>query len=79
MKAWSLLALAVLLPGGSLLALVVWWRRRQQGQHVSMEWLREADRKTERVDFQGVRFKWPINKVVNEHPAWNTKRLRKRA
>jgi hypothetical protein len=72
--------IALIVPGGLLLALGVWlarWHRQQQG--MSGAWLREVDRKEARVEFQGVGFKWPINKVINESASFNARRLRKRA
>lgn len=72
--------LLVLLSGG-LLALLVWEmaKRRRRDDRVSARWLREADRRTSRIEFVSVCWRWPINKIVNEHSRFQSARLRRTA
>jgi hypothetical protein len=69
------LVLVLLVAGMTALA---WWRRRSDQPYVSTDWLRHQLR-GEREHFDGVHWRWPVNKVVNEHARWNANRLRKRA
>lgn len=50
------------------------WRAR-----VRDSWLHEQARRETRNTFDGVSIRWPINKVLNEHSTFNTRRLRRRA
>ena len=34
--------------------------------HVSDRWLRELDRQGSRIEFHGVRWPWPLNKLMHE-------------
>ena len=44
------------------------WRRLRHPDAVSLDWLREQDRRDNRVPSDGVAITWPINKLVNESP-----------
>ena len=55
------------------------WPLLRQHNLVSSEWLQNHQRRESRVQFDGVTIKWPINKVVNEHPKFQTYKLRTRA
>lgn len=46
---------------------------------ISESWLAEQERKSDRVEFVGVRWSWPINKLKDEAGRWNASRLRRRA
>ena len=46
---------------------------------VSRAWLHEQDRADDRAPFEGVSIQWPIKKLMNEHPLWNTYKLKKSA
>lgn len=46
---------------------------------VSRQWLRDLDRKGDRIEFHGVKIAFPIRKQLNESALMNTFRLRKRA
>jgi hypothetical protein len=70
----------LLLPGGSFL-LLAWWllTRTADADRVSERWLAEQDQREEKSGIEGVSWRFPINKIVNEHGAFNAARLRKRA
>ena len=46
---------------------------------VSESWLRDQERRSTRVEFVGVRWSWPINKLRNDAAKWNTAKLKRRA
>lgn len=50
-----------------------------RGEYVSADWIRSQQRSDQRVEFHGTAIRWPLNKIVNEHGLFNSKRLRKRA
>jgi hypothetical protein len=51
-----------------------WFRRDDQ---LSSRWVQDYARSLSRIEFEGPRIKFPICKVKNEHPLWNTHKLRK--
>jgi hypothetical protein len=51
-----------------------WFRRDDQ---VSSDWLKAHGRTEQRIDFHSAPIRFPICKVKNEHPLWNTHKLRK--
>lgn len=53
------------------------WHRLTHRDAVSLDWLRDLDRKESRIVFEGVAITWPIQKFKNEHALWNTNKLRK--
>lgn len=81
------MAVAVFVPGGGVLALASWLRRRwlaheerrEQPVLVSADWLKDHQRKDQRIEFHSAPFAWPIKKVLNESSIWNREKLRKRA
>lgn len=84
MKAWLWL---LVLPFGSLAYGAIWiyrrWiaheERREQPVLVSADWLKDHQRKDQRIEFHSAPFAWPIKKVLNESSIWNREKLRKRA
>lgn len=46
---------------------------------VSESWLRDQERRSDRVEFVGVRWSWPVNKLKNDAAKWNAARLKRRA
>lgn len=46
---------------------------------VSGEWLRDQERKSDRVEFVGPSIQFPIRKLVNESGKWNARRLKRQA
>lgn len=72
------LALLLLVPGGSVIVSVLYLRRRSRADRVSEAWLQEQLER-EREAFEGIAIKWPINKLANEHPQFQTTTLRRRA
>lgn len=57
--------------------LAVWAAvRRIRARQVSRAWLRDVDRRESRVPFEGVAWRWPVNKVLNEQSRFQTARLR---
>ena len=48
-------------------------------RRVSSDWLKQRSQQDTRIEFHGVSMQWPINKRINEHALFNTKRLRRRA
>lgn len=36
--------------------------------YMSASWLKEIDRKESRIEFDGPKWNWPINKLLNESP-----------
>lgn len=75
MKGWSLAVIVLALPG------CVWglrrWRRRDET--VSSQWLRDRLRETSKVEYDGPRWRFPVNKILNEAGAFNRQKLRRRA
>lgn len=50
----------------------------RQPPAVSTRWLQDQ-RQRERVAFDGVSWRWPVNRRLNDASAWNRRRLRKSA
>lgn len=74
----------LLLTLAALLALAYGLSRvlqRKREQTVSDAWLNDQERAFLRksAQIEGVAWKWPINKVKDDHGAFNAHRLRKRA
>lgn len=55
---------------------MAWWRGELA---VSDHWLRAYDRRQERIEFHGVRIRFPIRKRLNEAAQFNRRRLRRSA
>lgn len=55
------------------------WPFRRAADRVSHKWLRELDRKGDRIEFHGVTIMWPIRKVFNESAVWNRAKDKRRA
>ena len=36
--------------------------------YMSNKWLKSNDRKATRIEFDGPKWNWPVNKLVNESP-----------
>ena len=47
-------------------------RREMNETYLSKSWLKEQDRKESRVEYNGVKWNWPINKLLNERPIENS-------
>jgi hypothetical protein len=73
---WSGALVLMLLAAG--ISVLAWWRRHRDRPYVSTDWLRHRLR-GEREHFDGVRWKWPVNKIVNEAGSFNAAKHRKRA
>ena len=43
-------------------------RREMDETYLSKSWLKEQDRKESRVEYNGVKWNWPVNKLLNERP-----------
>lgn len=56
-----------------------WLKFFRKDEAVSPQWLKEQKVRESRVTFHGVSISWPINKFVNEHPDFQTRKLRRRA
>lgn len=78
---WTVLLLALVLPGGCLLAALELWRRRTADRRdcVSARWLREQGARDETRGIDSVNWRWPVNKITAEAGRFNAARLRKRA
>ena len=54
-------------------------RRLRHPNTVSVDWLRDQDRKESRIGFEGVAWKFPVKKILNDSSLWNTNKLRRSA
>lgn len=68
---------ALVLPGGLILGRLIY--RRCQRDHVSPRWLEETYRRGLYNTYDGVAWKFPINKQRDQAGWWNRHTLRKRA
>lgn len=56
-----------------------WPFRRHAADRVSRSWLRDLDRKGDRIEFHGVKIAFPIRKMLNDSPVWNRAKDKRRA
>lgn len=70
--------LLLLVPCGGVILVVLWLRGKFSDEHVSEAWLRESDHLDGR-GFDGICWKWPVDKVRNESGLWNAHHERRRA
>ncbi len=47
--------------------------------YVSPRWLASQDRMSSRVEHHGVSIRFPVQKIANESPLWNARKLKRRA
>ena len=59
--------------------MIRFWRRWTRPNLVSADWLQNQQRRESRIEFHGVNIKFPIKKMINESPAMNRQRLKRRA
>lgn len=52
-----------------------WFRRSDR---VSLEWLRNQDRRESRIDFQSAQWRFPVRKLINEAANMNRYRLKRK-
>ena len=60
-----------------LLALTRWWADLQPVDRVSADWLKQEQRMSARNQFEGPCIEWPINKLADANPWWNTRKMKK--
>ena len=65
------------IAAGVLLAYIS--KRAREREYMSDRWLFEYDQREHYNTFDGVNWRWPIKKTINEHGEWNAHRLKKRA
>ncbi len=55
------------------------WLFKRRIDCVSRVWIAEQQRKSSRIDYQGVRWKFPVRKVLNEAGSFNRQKLKRSA
>lgn len=46
---------------------------------LSAEWLKDQQRREQRIEFHSVPIRWPVKKLLNESSLWNREKLKRRA
>lgn len=73
------LTLLLLGAGGCVLGIAAWLTRYFGKNHVSEAWLTDHDRRQWGIGYEGICWRWPVNKMRNDAGRFNAAQLRKRA